>query len=105
VKLSDLSKPLNRNARIELLSLLPVFLDMHGKLVVGVGESEGATWKAGLLLQSGATLKLICQRPGAAMLQLVSNSITRRNCYSKIGAAQDEPSGRELSFLWSDKVS
>ena len=74
MKHSDLPKPLNRRARIEPLSVLPVFLDLHGKLVIVVGESEGALWKAELLLQSGAKLRLICEKPNAAMLQLVTDS-------------------------------
>jgi uroporphyrin-III C-methyltransferase / precorrin-2 dehydrogenase / sirohydrochlorin ferrochelatase len=74
MKPSNLPKPQNRHARIEPLSVLPVFLDLHSKLAIVVGESEGALWKAELLLQSGANLKLICQRPGAAVLQLVTDS-------------------------------
>jgi uroporphyrin-III C-methyltransferase / precorrin-2 dehydrogenase / sirohydrochlorin ferrochelatase len=74
MKPSDLPKPQNRQARIEPLSVLPVFLDLHGKLAIVVGESEGALWKAELLLQSGAKIQLICQRPSAAILQLVTDS-------------------------------
>ena len=76
MKPSDLPKPQNRQARIEPLSVLPVFLDLHGKLAIVVGESEGALWKMELLLQSGAKIQLICQRPSAAMLQLVTDSNT-----------------------------
>jgi uroporphyrin-III C-methyltransferase / precorrin-2 dehydrogenase / sirohydrochlorin ferrochelatase len=74
MKHSDLPKLLNRRARIEPLSVLPVFLDLHGKLAIVIGKSEGALWKAELLLQSGARLKLICNQPKAAMLQLVTDS-------------------------------
>jgi len=71
---SDLPKPRNKRARIEPLSVLPVFLDLHGKLAIVVGESEGALWKAELLLQSGARVRLFCRRPSTAILQLVSDS-------------------------------
>jgi uroporphyrin-III C-methyltransferase / precorrin-2 dehydrogenase / sirohydrochlorin ferrochelatase len=71
---SDLPKPQNRYARIEPLSVLPVFLDLRGKTAIVVGESEGALWKAELLIQSGAQLRLVCKKPSAAILQLVSGS-------------------------------
>lgn len=74
MKPRDIPKPLNRRARIEPLSVLPVFLDLRGKLAIVIGESEGALWKAELVLQSGARLKLICVQPTTDMLQLVTDS-------------------------------
>lgn len=74
MKPSALPTPLNKRARIEPLSVLPVFVDLHGKKVIVVGDSEGAVWKAELLLQCGAQLKWICCQPNAAILQLVSDA-------------------------------
>ena len=74
MKHSDLPKPLNRRARIEPLSVLPVFLDLHGRCVIVVGNSEGALWKAELALRAGARLRLIAETPSAAMLQLVTDA-------------------------------
>jgi uroporphyrin-III C-methyltransferase / precorrin-2 dehydrogenase / sirohydrochlorin ferrochelatase len=74
MKPSDLPKPQNRFARIEPLSVLPVFLELHGKMAVVVGDSEAALWKAELLLQSGAHVRWLCQSPTAAILQLVTDA-------------------------------
>ena len=68
----------NRSARIEPLAVLPVFLDLHGKKALVVGASEGALWKAELLMQAGASVTLVCQRPTAAALQWASNAKTER---------------------------
>ena len=64
----------NNSARIEPLAVLPVFLDLHGKIAIVVGASEGALWKAELLLQAGASVTLVCEMPTAAILQWVSNA-------------------------------
>lgn len=50
------SKPLNETgpARIRPLSVLPIFLDLHGKRAVVAGGSDGAAWKAELLVAAGA---------------------------------------------------
>jgi uroporphyrin-III C-methyltransferase / precorrin-2 dehydrogenase / sirohydrochlorin ferrochelatase len=68
----------NNPARIEPLAVLPVFLDLHGKTAIVVGASEGALWKAELLLQAGASVTLVCEKPTAAILQWVSNAKTGR---------------------------
>ena len=43
-------------ARIDPLAVLPVFFNLHGKAVVLAGATDGALWKAELLLASGAEL-------------------------------------------------
>jgi len=68
----------NRSARIEPLAVLPVFLDLHGKKAIVVGASEGALWKAELLVQAGASVTLVCEKPTAATLQWVSNAKMER---------------------------
>ena len=74
MKTDPSSKLQNNQSRIEPLSVLPVFLDLHGKRVIVVGESVGALWKAELMLQSGASLQLLCQKPGAEVLQFIAKS-------------------------------
>jgi uroporphyrin-III C-methyltransferase/precorrin-2 dehydrogenase/sirohydrochlorin ferrochelatase len=48
--------PQSTPARIEPLAVLPVFFKLKGKKVVLVGSSEGAAWKAELLLAAGANV-------------------------------------------------
>lgn len=47
-------------ARMEPLAKLPVFFDLNDKKVVLAGGSEGAAWKAELLLACGAWIDLYC---------------------------------------------
>jgi uroporphyrin-III C-methyltransferase/precorrin-2 dehydrogenase/sirohydrochlorin ferrochelatase len=42
--------------RIDPLAVLPVFFNLHGKKAMLVGATDGALWKAELLLASGAEL-------------------------------------------------
>ena len=42
------------SARIQPLSVLPVFFDMTGKLAIVAGGTDGAAWKAELLAAAGA---------------------------------------------------
>jgi uroporphyrin-III C-methyltransferase/precorrin-2 dehydrogenase/sirohydrochlorin ferrochelatase len=44
--------------RIGALAKLPVFLDLHGKRAVVVGDTPGAAWKAELLTAAGA--EVVC---------------------------------------------
>ncbi len=46
----------NEPARMEKLAKLPVFWGLEGKRVVLAGGSDGAAWKAELLLACGAEL-------------------------------------------------
>ncbi|MBX3573811.1 MAG: siroheme synthase CysG [Mesorhizobium sp.] len=45
-------------ARIRPLSVLPVFLDLAGKRAVVAGGTEGAAWKAELLVAAGALVEV-----------------------------------------------
>ena len=72
MKPQNLSKPLNSGPRIEALSVLPIFLNLQGKRAIVVGASEGALWKAELLLQAGAHVTLICENPSLQVLQFVT---------------------------------
>ena len=81
----------NNPPRIEPLSVLPVFLNLHGQNAIVVGASEGALWKAELLLQAGASVTLVCEKPTVAALQWVSNTTT---CRASIEVAH----WREISF-------
>lgn len=51
----------NEPARMEKLAKLPVFWGLEGKRVVLAGGSDGAAWKAELLLACGAQLDLYCE--------------------------------------------
>ncbi len=51
----------NEPARMEKLAKLPVFWGLEGKRVVLVSGSDGAAWKAELLLACGAQLHLYCE--------------------------------------------
>ncbi|MCZ7464077.1 siroheme synthase CysG [Rhizobium rhizogenes] len=50
----------NEPARMEKLTKLPVFWGLEGKRVVLAGGSDGAAWKAELLLACGATVHVYC---------------------------------------------
>jgi uroporphyrin-III C-methyltransferase / precorrin-2 dehydrogenase / sirohydrochlorin ferrochelatase len=73
-------KPQNRSLqqsnsnRIEPLAVLPVFMDLHEKATMVIGASEGALWKAELLLQAGASVTLVCGEPTVSALQWASNA-------------------------------
>ena len=54
----------NEPARMERLAKLPVFWGLEGKRVVLAGGSDGAAWKAELLLACGAELHLYCEESG-----------------------------------------
>ncbi|WP_332303847.1 siroheme synthase CysG [Rhizobium sp. GR12] len=52
----------NEPARMEKLAKLPVFWGLEGKRVVLVGGSDGAAWKAELLLACGAQVHVYCAK-------------------------------------------
>ncbi|TKT75893.1 siroheme synthase CysG [Aquamicrobium sp. LC103] len=62
-------------ARIAPLSVLPVFIDLSGKLAVVAGGSDAAAWKAELLLAAGARVRLLSPRDtlGHEMEQLAAS--------------------------------
>ena len=64
----------SNSERVEPLSILPVFLDMHGKRAVVIGNDGPAIWKAELLVKAGADVNFICEKPGIEVLQFVSNA-------------------------------
>jgi uroporphyrin-III C-methyltransferase / precorrin-2 dehydrogenase / sirohydrochlorin ferrochelatase len=63
----------NKTERVEPLSVLPMFLDLHGKRAIVVGGEGPAIWKAELLAKAGAAVEFICESPRAEILQFVSN--------------------------------
>jgi uroporphyrin-III C-methyltransferase / precorrin-2 dehydrogenase / sirohydrochlorin ferrochelatase len=65
---------LNKTERVEPLSVLPVFLDLHGKRAIVIGGEGPAIWKAELLAKAGAAVEVICECPSAEVLQFVSNA-------------------------------
>jgi len=52
----------NEPARMEKLAKLPVFWGLEGKHVVLAGGSDGAAWKAELLLACGAEVHVYCDK-------------------------------------------
>ncbi|WP_188356038.1 siroheme synthase CysG [Rhizobium rhizogenes] len=52
----------NEPARMEKLAKLPVFWGLEGKRVALAGGSDGAAWKAELLLACGAEVHVYCAR-------------------------------------------
>lgn len=79
-------------ARMEPLAKLPVFFDLSDKKVVLAGGSEGAAWKAELLLACGAWIDLYC--PSDEL------SETFRNILSE-DAARDVPRVTHYDRPWS----
>jgi siroheme synthase (precorrin-2 oxidase/ferrochelatase) len=68
MKNSPSDKPQNDHRRIGDLSVLPVFLNLQGKAVCVIGNSDGVVWKAELLLSAGAHLKIISDTPSPRLL-------------------------------------
>jgi uroporphyrin-III C-methyltransferase/precorrin-2 dehydrogenase/sirohydrochlorin ferrochelatase len=85
------------SARIEPLAVLPVFLDLHGKSALVVGTSEGALWKAELLLQAGANVTIVCEIPTSSALQWAENAEPGR-------VAIEVTPWREISFSGTSLV-
>lgn len=69
----------NNSERVEPLSVLPVFLDLHGKAAIVIGGEGPAVWKAELLAKAGAVVNFICEKPSAEVLQFVSNMWSDEN--------------------------
>ncbi|SIR37366.1 uroporphyrinogen-III C-methyltransferase [Rhizobium sp. RU20A] len=65
--------PSDASERIAPLAKLPVFWNLSGKRVVLAGGSDGAAWKAELLIACGATVDLYCpcEDVGDSMAALV----------------------------------
>ena len=73
MKPQSLSKPQNKVARLQPLSILPVFIDLHGKRAIVIGSAGPAIWKAELLAKAGATVELISNATSPELLEFVSN--------------------------------
>lgn len=67
-------RPSERTApRMAALSVLPVFLDLHGKRVVVAGGTDAAAWKAELLAAAGAEVHVHAAGLGAEMARLLND--------------------------------
>ena len=77
-------------ARIDPLAVLPVFFNLHGKAVVLAGATDGALWKAELLLASGAELHVYAPEFSAAW-DTVKNSDRdhRLHLHARMWRAED----------------
>lgn len=73
MKQQSLALPLNNADRVKQLSILPIFMDLHGKRAVVIGGVVPSIWKAELLAKAGAKVKIICNVTSAELLQFVSN--------------------------------
>jgi uroporphyrin-III C-methyltransferase/precorrin-2 dehydrogenase/sirohydrochlorin ferrochelatase len=69
------------SARIQPLSVLPVFFDMTGKRTVVAGGTEGAAWKAELLAAAGADVHVYARQLSGEMARIVEHgsAITLHN--------------------------
>ncbi len=63
--------PRNRSEAIADLAVLPVFHKLNGRVVVLVGGTDAAAWKADLLCAAGATVRLFAKTTGTAMQKLM----------------------------------
>jgi uroporphyrin-III C-methyltransferase/precorrin-2 dehydrogenase/sirohydrochlorin ferrochelatase len=61
------------SARIQPLSVLPVFFDMTGKRTVVAGGTEGAAWKAELLAAAGADVHVYARQLSGEMARIVEH--------------------------------
>lgn len=59
-------------ARVAPLSVLPVFFDLQGKLVLVAGGTDAAAWKAELLAASGARVTVAAEEVGEEMANLLA---------------------------------
>ncbi|MBO9653328.1 MAG: uroporphyrinogen-III C-methyltransferase [Agrobacterium tumefaciens] len=70
----------NEPARMERLAKLPVFWGLEGKRVVLAGGSEGAAWKAELLLACGAEVHVYCCK--GDLSETFAALVARNSCLS-----------------------
>ncbi len=57
--------------RMQKLAKLPLFMDLHGRLVLVAGNGAAAAWKAELLAASGADVRLLAAAPGEDIQSLL----------------------------------
>jgi uroporphyrin-III C-methyltransferase / precorrin-2 dehydrogenase / sirohydrochlorin ferrochelatase len=67
-------RPQSSSARIGTLATLPVFFDLNGKPVLLIGGTEAATWKAELLVATGANVEVHATEFCAEMQSLAARS-------------------------------
>jgi uroporphyrin-III C-methyltransferase/precorrin-2 dehydrogenase/sirohydrochlorin ferrochelatase len=76
-----MTKPLRpedrRPARLNALPKLPIFLDLAGKTILVVGESDGIAWKAELLTAAGGTVRILAEDPSPELLALLRSNPER----------------------------
>jgi uroporphyrin-III C-methyltransferase/precorrin-2 dehydrogenase/sirohydrochlorin ferrochelatase len=69
------TRPSDLPARVEPLSVLPVFFDLNGKRALVAGGSDPAAWKAELLAAAGAHVTVAAPRLDGEMACLVAAGI------------------------------
>ncbi|WP_323798238.1 siroheme synthase CysG [Nisaea sp.] len=70
--MQDIRKPVERRpARLEPLSVLPVFCTLEGKPVLVAGGTDAAAWKAELLAASGAMVTVFAEDVSEEMQDLL----------------------------------
>ena len=62
--------------RMQPLERLPVFLNLHGKRAIVVGETDAVAWKADLVAAAGARVIVFAESPCAALSDIAA---ARRN--------------------------
>lgn len=98
--------PRETTARMGDLATLPVFLKLHGKLVLVAGGSAGTAWKAELIAAAGARIRLVWAEPDGEAVKLAADwparvTLIRRELEDAdfdgaaiaIGALEDEHEG------------
>ncbi|WP_252192755.1 siroheme synthase CysG [Rhizobium sp. CSW-27] len=88
-------------ARMEPLAKLPVFFNLDGKRVVLAGGSDGAAWKAELLVASGAIVDVFCPEDalGEVMRGLIASHAAEAASLSA-DAAETRPGIRHRDHPW-----
>ncbi|OQP86849.1 uroporphyrinogen-III C-methyltransferase [Rhizobium rhizosphaerae] len=74
---SETASAEGRRARMAPLAKLPVFVGLEGRRVVMAGGSDGAAWKAELLLACGAEVHLYC--PAEALDETMAHLIAEES--------------------------
>ena len=69
--------PSDAPARVEPLSVLPIFLDLHGKTALVAGGTDPAAWKAELLAAAGAEVTVAAETLDDEMTRLVVTGTVR----------------------------
>src|SRR6476646_7390426 len=78
-------------SRIAPLAVLPLFFNLAGRRVLLVGHSEGALWKAELLVAAGAELHIAAGIDGAVFEPLRDSRPERVRLHPRSWHASDLP--------------